>query len=100
MKPLRLAMFIALLIGCLTTCSYLAGNEAHAVSRTNQNPAMELIVINSYHNILIIHDHTTGCQYIQTARGIYPRMQADGRQYCLRNEDDFPDTIPSKNIPE
>ena len=31
----------------------------------------------------IVHDETTGCQYLLFARGITPRMWPDGTQVCV-----------------
>ena len=44
-------------------------------------PAIERIYIAS--NVTVIMDHTTGCQYIETAVGITPRMYSNEVQYCI-----------------
>lgn len=86
MSTLKASFIVFALICCVTACSKLAYEEDQGVT-TIPDPAPAIERINIIDDIDVIMDHTTGCQYIETGIDIYPRMNADGTQYCIDNLD-------------
>jgi hypothetical protein len=111
MSFIKMFLISMLLCSCVVTCTYLNHEPDQGVT-TIPDPASAIERIRIGISLWVIMDHTTGCQLIETDVGIYPRMNADGTQYCIDNiaidtegydpdtTDEFPGNIPSTKILE
>jgi hypothetical protein len=84
MSQLKIVFIVFALLLCVSTCSRLAYEGDQGVT-TIPDPAPAIERVHILSDLTIIMDHTTGCQYIETSRGIEPRMNADSTQYCIAN---------------